>query len=415
MRKFRHTLLTLFVAFAACAGTSCNKPTPSSTTDAETETDLIIAKEGVSQFSLIYSGNKRLVSGLDAFIQFYTGAKLNSATIYAEPSDYEIIVGYKGRTEISEALKELDAKFGYVVKVSGSKLVIAGTDVSWTSLGVKEFVRQAKESLLNGKDLIVPKNLNAKESSDNPQMIARLIKSGDDFELEASQLFSCSGGDGLTIAQGAAGDGTYAYIVMRNSADDQARIYKYSLSSYSQLDSSPIFNGGHCNDMTFDDAKGQLIVAHGQTQGKILTPVTAKTLTPLTDINISVGSGAITYNSSRGNYAISQGGKTLYITDGDFNVLKSSNRTDGSSYTAQGMGSDDEYIYFPMSGSSDNVLIVYSWDCKYITTLTLPVAMESESMFYAAGRYFVNFYQSGSGAVMQEIKPIMYYTFSKNW
>jgi len=57
---------------------------------------------------------------------------------------------------------------------------------------------------------------------------------------------------------------------------------------------------------------------------------------------------------------------TLYITDSDFKVLKAYHRSDKTGYTAQGMGSDDDFIYFPMSGHKDNILVVYDWNGNYV-------------------------------------------------
>ena len=73
------------------------------------------------------------------------------------------------------------------------------------------------------------------------------------------------------------------------------------------------------------------------------------------------------------------------------------------------MGSDDHYIYFPMSSSSDNILVVYDWNGYYIATLKINLSMESESMFYAASNYYVNFYSSG--ASLYKITPVLSYSF----
>ena len=104
----------------------------------------------------------------------------------------------------------------------------------------------------------------------------------------------------------------------------------------------------------------------------------------------------------------------FYVADGNFKVTLNTKRTDSTGYTAQGMGSDDSYVYFPMSGSKDNVLVVYDWAGKFVTTLTVPLTIESESMFYAAGRYYVAFYAGSKvGASLYEIIPVHYYSYSK--
>ena len=130
------------------------------------------------------------------------------------------------------------------------------------------------------------------------------------------------------------------------------------------------------------------------------------------DKNISVGTGALTYNAARNCYAISQGGKDLYLCDAGFKKIQSYNRTDETGYTAQGMGSDDHYMYFPMSGSSDNLLVTYDWNGRFITSLKVNVALESESMFYAAGNYYVNFHEKNKGAQLYKITPMLNYNFN---
>ena len=73
------------------------------------------------------------------------------------------------------------------------------------------------------------------------------------------------------------------------------------------------------------------------------------------------------------------------------------------------MGSDDSYIYFPMSGSRDNIIVVYDWSGKYVTTLTLNTASESETLFYTNGKYYLNFLSAG--AALFELKPDFYYQY----
>ena len=148
--------------------------------------------------------------------------------------------------------------------------------------------------------------------------------------------------------------------------------------------------------MTLNTRTSKLYVAHGSAAPKKLTPVAAKDLAVGTVTDISVGTGAITYNAPRNCYAISQGGNNLVLCDAGFNKVQSYSRTDDADYTAQGMGSDDHYIYFPMSGSKDNALVTYDWNGRYITTLKINLSIESESMFYAAGNYYVNFHSGGA-------------------
>ena len=56
---------------------------------------------------------------------------------------------------------------------------------------------------------------------------------------------------------------------------------------------------------------------------------------------------------------------------------------------------------------SVNILVAYDWNGKYKGTIDVPLSMESESMFYAAGEYYVNFYSSG--AQLYKISPVITY------
>ncbi len=175
---------------------------------------------------------------------------------------------------------------------------------------------------------------------------------------------------------------------MREAADEGAVITKSRLSDGGFVARSEILRLGHGNDMTYDSKNHRLVCAHGHSEGKILTIVDPDTLEFIEDINIEAGSGAITYNAKRDIYAISQGGKSLHFLTSEFELIESLTRTDSFGYTAQGMGSDDNYIYFPMS-STDNILVVYDWEGNFVTKIQIPVNMESESMFWVNGKYYI--------------------------
>lgn len=246
------------------------------------------------------------------------------------------------------------------------------------------------------------------EKTTDPQ-IWELLKQGKKFELSYKYIGNVPRDGDHYVAQGAASDGKSVYFVLRDKDDKEAVIVKYNLDPFKAVAVGPVFNGGHCNDLTFDTLHNWIVLAHGQSQGKTLTILDPGSLKVMYDMTIKVGSGAITYNTSRRKYAISQGGTTLYVADNDLNVEKSYTRTDKTGYTAQGMGSDDNYIYFPMSnGKTDNLLVTYNWEGQHIADLKLGIAKESESMFWVNGKYYVCFYDSDNaskGAALYEVFP----------
>lgn len=249
-----------------------------------------------------------------------------------------------------------------------------------------------------------------KKEEENRTQIWELLDQGKtDIQLDYTYLGNVPRDGDHYVAQGAASDGKYVYFVLRDKNDEEAVIVKYTLDPFKSVSVGPVFNGGHCNDLTFDTKNNWIVLAHGQSQGKTLTLLDPSTLKVIRDITITVGSGAITYNTKRQNYAISQGGTTLYVADNDLKVLHSYGRTDKTGYTAQGMGSDDNYIYFPMSnGKTDNLLVTYRWNGVHVADLKLKIAKESESMFWVNGKYYVCFYDSDNtnkGAALYEVFP----------
>lgn len=414
----RSALILLVFAALAFVPVSCRHDGPEYSGPAgETADSLVIARGGESAFKVVAASGSVNASGLVSFIKAATGASLSTVPASSSDNKYEILVGYSSRAESVKAYKELEGTFGYIVRVDGTKLVIAGSDNTWVALGLHALVAKLTSSsgaeFNNG--LSVLKNLSLSETTRDPQMIARLIKNKYDFTLELKLVMTCPPAGDIRVAQGAASDGSNFYFVMRTSDDSKSVAYKYDMTTCTLVASSEEFKGGHCNDATFDVAGGRFIVAHGQSEGKILTPIDGTTMKVQPNINIGVGSGAITYSPSRNGYAISQGGTSFYVTDSNFKVKVNKTRTDKTGYTAQGMGSDESYVYFPMSGSKDNILVVYDWEGKYITTLTVPTATESESMFYAAGRYYVNFYAGSSkGAELYEIIPVHSFKYPNN-
>ena len=340
----------------------------------------------------------------------YTGCSLKSYLETAEQGKNEILIGKTSRQETRDALKDISN--GFKIAFQGDKLIIAGTDDTWTAVALYEFEKRILKSkdYLDGGTLKIPSDYSFSKSYDDPQTIARLLGSGyTQFTLSAEKLLSCPAEGTIKVAQGAAGDGTYVYFVLRNGSDSEAKVFKYELASGKQVAKSEVFNGGHCNDITLNTRTSMIYVAHGSANPKLLTPLSAKDLSVGLSKTINTGIGAISYNATRNCYAVSQGGTKLSICDHNFVAVTNYSRTDDTGYTAQGMGSDDYYIYFPMSSSADNILVVYDWNGKYVTTLKINLSMESESMFYAGGSYYVNFHSSG--AQLYRITPVLSYTW----
>lgn len=417
MRNLTKAIILLSAALAlfSCGG----EPAPMSDTTAADTTiaepaaaETVIVADGVSGFTIIRAedGAQTIVQSVVNFkkkLDACTGAAFDIATDFYNPRtqeavfpDPEILVGETNRPETAEVLAALPEN-SYTITRVGSKLVIVGTDPNLTVLALQRF----EETVLNnsarcGAGKLVFSDADAVTVTfDAPLTLADLIASGFQVTAESEQVMHCPAySSEIRVAQGAASDGTYAYFVIRHTKDEGAVVYKHRLDDGTRVAQSEVIQVGHGNDATFDTKNNRLVIAHGQSQGKMLTMVDPETLKVIEVVNIPAGSGAISYSAASDRYAISQGGSTLHILDANFKLLSSYTRQKNSSYTAQGMGSDEQYVYFPMSGSKDNVIEVYSWDGDYVTTINVPDSFESESLFWVNDTYYIAYYKGASNA-----------------
>ena len=216
--------------------------------------------------------------------------------------------------------------------------------------------------------------------------------------LKSKKLAILKKTDEYVVAQGCCSDGEYVYGVIRKSDDSGAIIRKHKLSDGSYVATSEELFLGHGNDLTYDSKNDRIVCARGQSLGDVLIFIDPHTLTITGSVELDTKAGAITYNEKTDCYAISRGGKTLDILNSDFEIIASYQRTDQTGYTAQGMGSDDHYLYFPMSFKDrKNIVVVYDWCGNYITTVKSDVTREAESMFWVNGKYYFahNYYMEG--------------------
>lgn len=409
------TLLALILCLSSCTGNDPNttdEADTSATDGANTEepvgTALEIVKDGACAYKVIRSetASQAMIDScvnLLNSVQDHTGVKLKLEDDWyregvkpLDPDALEILVGNTNRAETAEVLASLSDN-SFAVAVKGNKLVIVGKDNNLTVMALHEFENRILKNETNCSvgTLTVSEADSFTVTLDAPISVKDIIEGGFKLSCTSKSVVQTSKQGQYGVGQGSASDGTYVYFVLRNSNDTGSVITKHRLADGVFVAVSEVLDLGHGNDMTFDTKNNRLVVAHGQSEGQILTLVDPDTLTVIKNVNIPKGAGAITYNAKRDCYAISQGGKTLYILDSDFKLVSTFSRSDSTGYTAQGMGSDDDYIYFPMSGKSDNKLVVYKWTGEYVTTITVPVSQESESMFCVNGKYYIAYNKSG--------------------
>lgn len=232
--------------------------------------------------------------------------------------------------------------------------------------------------------------------------------------------------------QGGCTDGTYYYEAMVSSetlnglegtdspTTGTTKIQRYVMQNNSWVAdkaSSVLLPLAHANDMTFNNnltfdnqgnIKGLLVVCHNQPGGKrvsfvdpneltMVLPSEIKDLqgnsmgwntesTELKYIEVSDNLFSIDYNAARDQYVVGIGGtKNFRILNAKMEVvgdIHTGNVPHVSGLTNQGVGSDDNFIYFiiyrdnnyNVDGYGDNdVIAVYDWDGNPVTVINVTV------------------------------------------
>jgi hypothetical protein len=181
------------------------------------------------------------------------------------------------------------------------------------------------------------------------KVVSSILEGSEEYtvSLQSTKIAVLEKTKEYVVAQGCCSDGKYIYGVIRKSDDSGVIIRKHKLSDGSYVATSEELFLGHGNDLTYDAKNDRIVCAQGQSLGGVLVFIDPHTLTITGSVELDTKAGAITYNEKTDRYAISRGGKTLEILNSDFEIIASYQRTDKTGYTAQGMGSDDHYLYFP--------------------------------------------------------------------
>ena len=372
-------------------------------TEAETKTPEVVVSASsrlvVDSAAYQRSHNNRNITELKKRITDKVGLTLTVSRVSDTPDslrDGSLIVGDTQCEETKTVKATLPAN-SYTVTVINKKVVILGSNESLTTYAMAAFCELVltSEMIVDGR-IRIPADFSYTRTLDAPLTLTQMLADGMSVEAVRSHVLKADPVGDCNIAQGAASDGTYAYLALRNADDTAAVIVKVNMADGKTVAVSEKLALGHANDMTYNTKTKQLVVVHGQDEGKIVTLVNPETLTVIEDVTISKKAGAITYNPETNTYAIGRGGTKLHFLDADFKALASYDKTTTSGYTAQGMGSDGKYIYFPVSSASSNLLEVYDWEGNKVADIYIATGEESESLFYVNDRYYVNFNVSGA-------------------
>ena len=381
-------------------------------------------ENGKTAYTVVYAANANANITADAAalcrsIKSFTGVDVASTTDSTAEGQYEVLIGATNRPESVQAMQALPTH-GYSITRNGDKLVIVATDDSLLAMALIRFemdvLRQGSccgEGYLRISDAAV-----LREDRQSALSVGEMLKSSG--KMTASTEFVLHGEQytqKIRIAQGAASDGKYVYFSVRRAGADSVGgvIYKYDLETHEKIAVSEELAFGHGNDLTFDTKHNRLIVAHGLKENHYLTIVDPETLAVIEKVEIGPSGSSISYNPWLDCYAMGEGYKIDFM-DANFNLIKSVTRKDydQQGYVNQGMGSDQHYIYLPLSYSdkTKNLIAVFDWEGNQVKEIPLPEEHESESFFVVGDDYYITFYHNGkdAGTYLHKVSFTLTYT-----
>ena len=185
--------------------------------------------------------------------------------------------------------------------------------------------------------------------------------------------------------QGGCSDGKkyyYQAFIHRDNASGQeqneVRVAKIDMENGEIVRLSRALWLHHANDITYNPKTGKLLVCNNAPHRNWLSVLDPETLEMERTIELPVQIFGITYNEKRDAYAVGISfGKSFCLLDADFRVIEGSLHSPSpltERYTNQGIGSDDDFIYFAFWDAKmlrndpahfQNTVAAYRWDGEF--------------------------------------------------
>lgn len=215
------------------------------------------------------------------------------------------------------------------------------------------------------------------------------------------EVFSFNYPANASSAQGGCTDGKYYYqIFIELTGDDEltnkCTIQKYDLTTGALLLTSEPIQTNHSNDITYNSKLDCLVVVHNKPCYNCVSYVNKDTLEHIETVSSDYHYVSIDYNAEKDRYVAGMAfTQNFRILDADFNsvsdIIKATTRTKSS--TTQGVGSDDEFIYFSMY--NPNKISVYDWEGNFVTIIETGLDAEPENISVINGEIYITSARNG--------------------
>ena len=428
MKLTRFTALILLAASLLLLFAGCEKEEPEISTEPAIEVTepieapkLILVEDGKTDFKIIRSEDA-VGYDLDTSMLVYQRAKATLSSSFKITEDWnspldptpadahEILLFETNRAESAAALADLDVD-GYLIRVTEHKIVIVGSSPSACNAALYYFFDTLIPEHTENGVIALPIGFEKKQAVERETVdIAQAMRDGKTVGADFKIVFEYSGPENFRTAQGAATDGKYAYVAMKDGSGgtEVDKIIKIDMATWEIVAESEILPLDHANDMTYDPEKKQLIVTN--MYNCLISLIDPDTLTLIQQPTLPFGTWGIGYIDNASKYTFLASGNMggVMITDSAFTPISNIPCGDTMGYTGQGMDADANLAYVPLSpnaGKKDNIIQIYDLTAgEYLGYVTVSTKMESESMFHTNGKQYMHF-----NAVGSKIAELEYY------
>lgn len=428
------SLASIAAALASCDGSRENEETtegpeeslaPESSKESDSESgteaatepeDIVLFEGGKTEYTLVRPENatdeviaasKTVYDAINARLDGGTVAYQTDLVYAAAPiTEHEILVGKTEREESLTVYAELEAVDGncYVIRVIGSKVVIAGTNTNMLAKGAEYFIA----NYLGEKGERVTLDAESEYTSEiiaaQPYVVIDSIEG--DTVAKATLLGTLEKDGDFRVAQGSCTDGKYIYIVLENQNTGGAgykkeshycKIVKLDAKTLKTVKTSEPLLLDHGNCCTYNADTNEIAVVHNAPNKSYLSFVDADTLElKRTDKNSFIIMYSVAYNTRYKKYVMGIAETYNYAVYSSYPKKPKKYTGYNTGYTKQGMDCDDKYVYFVLYNK--NVIVVQDWEGGYIKTIDITgVYDEPEDIFFIGEQMYMTSFRGRAG------------------
>ena len=352
------------------------------------ETGIVIAKNDEAKLYVVIPENadRNVIYAKDKLnflIKDVIGA--TTSTYFGTRTDnaYELLLGDTGREE-SKALKATLTGDQYAIKTVNGKIVVVASEDAFLYDAIEYLAENyfvAGKADITDSKIVLTSEIDYVGEGDKTS--SRYVFSKNTWVTADVKLFTTmtNPDSNHTANQGGCTDGKYYYQAFidrdnaSNEANNTARIVKTDLATGKLVMVSEQFMAGHTNDLTYDPVAKTITVANNNPYHNKLTILDAETLKYIEDVYIPCSIYSITYSPEREYFFVGCSGsnnlrgitKDLKFLDDNIHIADPYTW----SFTTQGIGSDDTFIYCVLYTSKINVIAVFDWYGNYVATVDL--------------------------------------------